>query len=85
VLERFLFNDVTGARRALEEARKSNAYAEDYLSGRKKLPKHLPDSYGFGDESEGVICANELEPAVRRHPQWQVWLRQPGIRPPLVN
>jgi tetratricopeptide (TPR) repeat protein len=85
VLERFLVNDGTGALRALDEARNCNPYAEDYLSGRRKLPRHLPDTYRFGEDSEGVICAHELEPALRRHPQWQVWLRQQMIRPPLVN
>jgi hypothetical protein len=34
-----------------------NPYVAAYLSGRKRLPKRLPDYVGFGDESEAVDYA----------------------------
>src|SRR6266508_952355 len=44
-------------RRLLEEARKLNPHVPAYLSGRKRLPKRLPDYVGFGDDSEAVDYA----------------------------
>jgi tetratricopeptide (TPR) repeat protein len=45
------------ARRLLEQARELNPYVPAYLSGRKRLPKRLPDYIGLGDESEAVVYA----------------------------
>src|SRR6266498_57074 len=44
-------------RRLLEEARELNPHVPAYLSGRKRLPKRLPDYVGFGDDSEAVDYA----------------------------
>jgi tetratricopeptide (TPR) repeat protein len=49
--------DSADARRLLEEAREVNPHVPAYLSGRKKLPKQLPDYVGFGDESEAIDYA----------------------------
>jgi tetratricopeptide (TPR) repeat protein len=50
--------DSAEAKRLLEEARELNPHVPDYLSGRKRLPKRLPDYVGFGDDSKAVDYAN---------------------------
>jgi tetratricopeptide (TPR) repeat protein len=49
--------DSAEARRLLEEARELNPHVPAYLSGRKRLPKRLPDYVSFGDDSEAVDYA----------------------------
>jgi tetratricopeptide (TPR) repeat protein len=49
--------DPLNARKLLAEARESNPHVPGYLTGRKVLPKRLPDSIGFGDESEAIDYA----------------------------
>jgi tetratricopeptide (TPR) repeat protein len=49
--------DSAEARRLLVDAREANPHVGAYLSGRKGLPKRLPDYVGFGDESEAVEYA----------------------------
>ena len=49
--------DGESTRRVLQLARAANAFADAYLSRRKKLPKPLPGYYGIGDENEGIMCA----------------------------
>jgi tetratricopeptide (TPR) repeat protein len=49
--------DSPEARQLLEEARELNRHVPSYLSGRKRLPKRLPDYVGFGDDSEAVDYA----------------------------
>ena len=49
--------DSLKARKLLAEARESNPHIPAYLTGRKVLPKRLPDSIGFGDESEAIDYA----------------------------
>jgi len=44
----------------LIEAIKCNPYVPSYLLGKKKLPKRLPNSIGFGDESEAIVYAAEF-------------------------
>ena len=75
VLERFLAGDDAVARAALKEARETNRFAEDYLSGRKRLPRQLPGYYGIGDENEGIVCAVELGDAWAKHPAAVEWLK----------
>jgi tetratricopeptide (TPR) repeat protein len=75
VLHRFLSGDQAAAQDALAEARKTNRFAEDYLSGRKRLPGQLPDCYGIGDENEGIVCAGELGQAWAKHPAAVSWLQ----------
>ena len=49
--------DSAEARQLIEEARELNPHVSAYLSGRKRLPKRLPDYVGFGDDSEAVDYA----------------------------
>jgi tetratricopeptide (TPR) repeat protein len=46
------------ARRFLDKARVMNPHVTAYLTGQKALPERLPDSVGFGDESEAVDYAS---------------------------
>jgi tetratricopeptide (TPR) repeat protein len=45
------------AGKLLDDAREANPHVVAYLTGRKVLPKRLPDYVGFGDESEAVDYA----------------------------
>jgi tetratricopeptide (TPR) repeat protein len=49
--------DVLAARRSLKAALEANKFVPDYILGRKKIPRTMPELYGFGDEDEAVICA----------------------------
>ncbi|MBT2687139.1 SEC-C domain-containing protein [Bacillus sp. ISL-47] len=58
VLLELLANGFTAkADKLLKEAKRSNKYVVDYLTGKKKLPAELPDYYGFGDQNEAMIIA----------------------------
>ncbi len=46
------------ATKLLKDAKKENKYVPALLTGKKRLPKQLPDYYGFGDENEAVIYAD---------------------------
>jgi tetratricopeptide (TPR) repeat protein len=57
------------ANRLIQDALEFNPYVLPYLSGKKRIPKRLPDAIGFGDESEAsVYAANHLN----------YWRRTPG-------
>jgi tetratricopeptide (TPR) repeat protein len=75
VLERFLSGDREGAAQAREDARDDNPHVEAYLTGRRALPRHLPDFYSPGDKTEAVHCAASLADAWKRHPEAVSWLR----------
>ncbi len=47
------------SRKALADARRSNAFVPDYLLGRKPIPDQLPDHTGMGDASEAMCWAAE--------------------------
>jgi len=51
------YGDSTIAEKSLQAALEENKYVPSYLLGRKKMPRRLPDYYGFGDENEGVLYA----------------------------
>jgi len=74
-LEHFLAGDPAGAATVLKEARKINPSAEEYLIGRKSLPKMLPEFFGFGDKNKAVICADAIGAAWRKHPEIVEWPR----------
>jgi tetratricopeptide (TPR) repeat protein len=66
--------DSADTRRLLEEARDVNPYVPAYLSGRKRLPRRLPDYVGFGDESEAVDYAAGAKALWAGVPGALVWL-----------
>jgi tetratricopeptide (TPR) repeat protein len=49
--------DGPGSRRRLKEALKQNKHVPDYLLGRKRIPRELPELIGFGDEDEAIAYA----------------------------
>lgn len=46
--------DTAAARKELARAVASNPHVADYLLGRKRMPKELPDLIGFGDAEEAA-------------------------------
>jgi tetratricopeptide (TPR) repeat protein len=75
VLERHLSGDEKAATKALKDARKTNKHVMKYLTGEKRLPKNMPDYYGFGDENEAIICADAIGAAWKRSPKAVAWLK----------
>ena len=82
VLERYLADDLPGSRRALAVASEVNAHVQSYLTGRKRIPRRVPDCYSPGDPSEAAYCACLLKPAWRRHKAALAWLKsyQDGLK-----
>jgi tetratricopeptide (TPR) repeat protein len=73
-LERVLSGDFQGAGHALKHARKHNRFVELYLTGKKKLPQAMPDSYSFGSEEEALICIESMGEAWAAHPEALIYL-----------
>ena len=73
-LERVLCADFQGAEQPLQHARSYNRFVELYLTGKKKLPRTMPDSYSFGSEEEALICIECLGEAWAAHPEALIWL-----------
>src|SRR6266545_2702105 len=62
------------ARQLLDEAHEMNPHVVGYLTGRKALPKRLPDYVGFGDESEAIDYASSAAVLWARVPGALAWL-----------
>ncbi len=75
VLERHLAGDEAKAVTLLAEARKDNTFVEPYITGRKGMPRTLPDFYSPGDESEAKYVAVNLRPAWKGHRASVAWLK----------
>jgi tetratricopeptide (TPR) repeat protein len=57
------------AKKALREAKACNRFVPLYLLGKKRLPRHLPEYVGIGDENEAIAyVADALE----------IWQKTPG-------
>lgn len=61
-------------KKAFKEALKENTHVPDYLLGRKKMPRHLPGYYGFGDENEVVFYVHGNRAAWDATPGALTWL-----------
>jgi len=66
--------DSPAADRSLKEALEENPLVPHYLLGRKKIPRVLPDYYGFGDENEAVLYARGNRAAWKATPGALEWL-----------
>jgi hypothetical protein len=66
--------DSPESRRRLKEALKENPHVPDYLLGRKRLPRDLPDLIGFGDEEEAIAYAADTLVNWRNTPGALEWL-----------
>ena len=79
ILERFLAGDLAGAAEVRAEARQYHPDVEPYLTGRKKMPRVLPEFFVWGGEGEGVQVMTSLGDAWAKHPEAVAWLRSlPG-------
>jgi hypothetical protein len=47
---------------------------ELYFSGKRALPKGLPESYMLGSEEEALICLENIGGAWAEHPEAAIWL-----------
>lgn len=56
LLERIHAKDERGAEQALVRARQGNPHVEDYLTGRCKRPKRVPDTVLPGSPGEALAC-----------------------------
>jgi tetratricopeptide (TPR) repeat protein len=63
------------ANRLLRDALEYNPHVLPYLSGKKRLPKRLPDYIGFGDENEASAYAASHLNFWRRTPGALDWLQ----------
>lgn len=43
------------AAKLLKDGKKQNPHVPPFLTGEKRLPKHMPDYHGWGDENEAII------------------------------
>jgi len=75
ILERHISGDEAKAVTLLAEARKDNAFVEPYLTGKKRMPRSLPDYYSPGEESEAKHVAVSLRPAWKGHRASLAWLK----------
>lgn len=60
----------------LRQAIEQNPFVPDFLLGRKRLPKTLPDYIGLGDEKEAMVYAAEYKMLWIGTPGAMAWLEQ---------
>lgn len=63
------------ANKYLKDALADNPFVPAYLIGRKRVPMHLPDYIGMGDESEAVVYAAEAIKAWKKTEGAIEWLK----------
>ncbi|MHB0877362.1 MAG: DUF7309 domain-containing protein [Anaerolineae bacterium] len=70
--------------KSLKAALRMNPYVSTYLTGRRRIPGSLPDSYTPGEESEAVLYAAYSLNEWRKTPGAVEWLRRlaGGQEPP---
>ncbi|MDQ1000824.1 tetratricopeptide (TPR) repeat protein [Neobacillus niacini] len=66
----------TKAAKMLKEAKKQNPYVIPLLTGKKRLPKHIPEYHGWGDENEAVIYVEEHLHLWKKVEGLQEWLKK---------
>ncbi|RYI28099.1 tetratricopeptide repeat protein [Bacillus infantis] len=59
----------------LKKAKKHNPHASDYLSGKKKMPRTIPDYYSWGDKNEAITYADGHLHLWQGIPGIQTWLQ----------
>jgi len=60
--------------KSLQEALAENKHVPAYLVGRRKVPRNLPDHYGFGDDDEAVLYAYKSKAVWEATPGALAWL-----------
>jgi tetratricopeptide (TPR) repeat protein len=76
VLERYLAGDLEGAAQALRVARTQNAGVEEFITGRKRMPKSRPDYFRPGDITEALTCMDTIGAAWTKHREAVQWLKK---------
>ena len=66
--------DSKTSRKVAKQAIKNNSFVPAFLTGRRRLPTRLPDSYQMGHEDEAMICAAELRDEWKATPGAIEWL-----------
>jgi len=66
--------DSPTADESLKAALGENKHVPSYLLGRKRMPRALPDHYGFGDDNEAVLYAHGNRAAWKATPGALEWL-----------
>jgi len=74
-----------GPERLLRIALSVNAHVPDYLLRRKPLPRELPGTIGFGDESEAIAYAADFGKAWRKTKGALEWLEKAGAAGPMAK
>lgn len=65
--------DGAQAKATLAEAKQTNPHVPTYLTGKKKMPKRLPDMIGFGDESEAISYVGDYGSVWKNTPNAIAW------------
>lgn len=68
--------DSERARKQLKVALKSNKFVPEYITGKKPIPRVLPDRITMGGEDEGFCCASRFLAAWKRVPGAIEWLKE---------
>ncbi|MDP2659147.1 MAG: hypothetical protein Q8R28_00245 [Dehalococcoidia bacterium] len=66
--------DTRHSRKLLAEARRDNPHVPDYLLGRKRLPRYLPETVQLGSQDEAIDCASGQKGAWKKTPGALEWL-----------
>jgi tetratricopeptide (TPR) repeat protein len=66
--------DSPTADKSIKAALDENKHVPSYLLGRTKMPRMLPDYYGFGDDNEAVLYARSNRAAWNASPGALEWL-----------
>lgn len=80
VVRRLLGGDTAGAAKAWTKAVKVNPHLIDLLTGRLRLPQHMPELVGMGDESEAFECLYLLGHAIMASEAAREWLLERAHR-----
>jgi tetratricopeptide (TPR) repeat protein len=64
------------ATRYLQQAIKNNPHVPAYILGYKRIPKELPPTIGWGDETEAAYVASEVKHIWQREEGALSWLRE---------
>ena len=62
--------------RLAKKARKANRFVELYLTGRKGIPKAMPEMYSMGSDEEAVLVLDHMSLAWAEHKEALFWLME---------
>lgn len=81
VLVEFRRGGLLAASRVLPAALKENPHVAKFVCGQKKMPRYLPEMYGWGDESEAIVYAANFAEAWLANPAALLWLKSQTEKP----